>query len=507
MSDKEKRRRHGAGTVEKHGDLWRFRCPDGAGGRYTSPAEFVDDDAAADGLKRFRKLVATKQLVAIRGITLRDFWTTRFLPMTEKLRRAGTVGMYKRRWSRIGKAPFADKPIAAITKRDIRTWVNALPLTRPDAVLSALKAMLQIAVEDEIISANPASNIAVELAERDDDDLRPTPEEQEQLLACVAIPKPDRLIMMFALGAGLRPGEWRNLELADVHLDAKVPYVFVQFGSDERGKTKTGKKRRVPLLGMAPRALQAWLALLPTYAPRNPSGLVFPSASGERRDASSPFGRVGKKRESRWHKYLEQAGITRRLTPHSLRHGAATSLLTGERGTRLEAWQVQILLGHGRLSTTLKYLHAGEKDLFAALGNQSQNGPKPKPAEPKTGANPATYTDKTGMAEEIGFEPPSSSRLALVAHSQPENAPPGTVVGLIAVASAALRRLADGWRPTEAEAVALAEELRALREAADPVLVAAARAAEGGTFYLSALVELLDLAVPDAAADADVGRG
>lgn len=496
----DEKREHGTGTVEQvGGGMWRFRCPDGAGGRYTSPSEYPTEALAQDGLDRFRRMVANREIVPTRGLSLKDHWEQHFLPETIRLRRPGTVQMYKTRWKRIEKAPFARKPMVSIRRREIRDWLKSLKVTRPDNFLAAVHAILETAVAEDRLESNPASSITVELPERDADDLRPTPEEQEKILACVQIPKADKLIIMFALGAGLRPGEWRNLELDDVHLEEPVPYVFVQFGSDGRGKTKTGKKRRVPLVGMAHRALVAWMEQLPTFAPRNPMRLVFPQASGERRSADSPFGRVGprKARRGRWHAFLRAAGIRRRLTPHSLRHGCATDLLTGARGERFEAWQVQVFLGHDQLTTTMKYLHPGERDLFAHLAKRSTNGPRPSGPDPKTPAIPGTSGTKTRVAEETGFEPRTSPPLALVDDSQPENDPQWTGRGLTARATEIFERLAEGWRPTEAEATALARELAGLRAAEDRVLVAAARV--GGKTYLSALVELLDLVVPDAA--------
>jgi integrase/recombinase XerD len=51
-----------------------------------------------------------------------------------------------------------------------------------------------------------------------------------------------------------------------------------------------------------------------------------------------------------------KAGITRRVTPHTLRHSYATRLLEQKIDTRI----VQILLGHANIATTAIYTHLTE---------------------------------------------------------------------------------------------------------------------------------------------------
>ena len=52
----------------------------------------------------------------------------------------------------------------------------------------------------------------------------------------------------------------------------------------------------------------------------------------------------------------QAAGITRRVTPHALRHSYATRLLESGVDTRI----VQILLGHVNIATTAVYTHLTE---------------------------------------------------------------------------------------------------------------------------------------------------
>jgi integrase/recombinase XerC len=147
----------------------------------------------------------------------------------------------------------------------------------------------------------------------------------------------DRAMLETLYSAGLRVGELCGLDVADVDLADGVCVV--------RGK---GRKERLALLGdPAKLALKVWLedrAALLSEA-RRPSPAVFVNKHGGRLTTRSVARLLAK--------YLQQAGLDPRTTPHTLRHSFATHLLDAGADIR----GVQELLGHKSLTTTQIYTH------------------------------------------------------------------------------------------------------------------------------------------------------
>jgi integrase/recombinase XerD len=153
----------------------------------------------------------------------------------------------------------------------------------------------------------------------------------------------DRALLETLYATGARASEVVHLKLEDVYLDHGFCKCF----------GKGSKQRVVPLGRQAVKALREYLEeLRPALAQRGPdSPYVFLSR------AAKPL-----TREMLWilvKKYVRRAGITGKVSPHTLRHSFATHLLEGGADLRT----VQELLGHANIRTTQHYTHVDRKRL------------------------------------------------------------------------------------------------------------------------------------------------
>ena len=189
------------------------------------------------------------------------------------------------------------------------------------------------------------------------DDLRPprawkalprylSVEDVDRLIAQPDVSTPrglrDRALIELLYATGMRVSELVGLRPADVNLEAC--YLTCTGKGD--------KQRIVPIGDEAARWVREYLRQArPALLSKRVSPRLFVNARG---------GGVGLTRVGFWKilkGYARQAGLSRSLSPHMLRHSFATHLL--ERGADLRA--IQMMLGHADLSTTQIYTHVLEQ--------------------------------------------------------------------------------------------------------------------------------------------------
>lgn len=162
------------------------------------------------------------------------------------------------------------------------------------------------------------------------------PEEVARIIERTVNPK-HRIILMTAYATGLRVSELCHLKIVDI--DSARMTVRV-----EQGK---GAKDRYTLL--SPRLLselrQYWVA----YRPRV---WLFTSSNGDDPISDTTVQKL-------FYAAKKRAGITKQCGIHGLRHAFATHLL--EAGADLPT--IQRLMGHGHISSTMRYLHLTRKHL------------------------------------------------------------------------------------------------------------------------------------------------
>jgi site-specific recombinase XerD len=149
-----------------------------------------------------------------------------------------------------------------------------------------------------------------------------------------------RTLLMVLYGTGMRRTEVARLKIGDI--DSQRMIIRVVEG-------KGGKDRDLPLSPALLETLRAY------WRWRKPKVYLFPSRT--HRQIEQPISD-----KTLWiacGEAAQRAAIRKRVTPHTLRHSWATHLL--EAGTDLRT--IQILLGHGDLETTAKYLHLSQRHL------------------------------------------------------------------------------------------------------------------------------------------------
>lgn len=189
-----------------------------------------------------------------------------------------------------------------------------------------------------------------------------TVEEVEKMLTFVAeLPhlnhsRRNRCLLLLGIDAGLRLSEMLAVRIGDVWTQG----VNVDALTIRDEDAKYGSGRTVDLTNRLKESLDVWSTVV-MEIPCTPGSPLFPglthrSVRLSRRQVQNVIGQIG------------QLAISKHVTPHQLRHHAATRLL---KVTNLRV--VQQFLGHRSISTTEIYTHPDRVDQKKALEARRQS--------------------------------------------------------------------------------------------------------------------------------------
>jgi integrase/recombinase XerD len=189
-----------------------------------------------------------------------------------------------------------------------------------------------------------------------------TPEETDALIAAPGREtwhgRRDHALLLTAVQTGLRVSELTGLTRQDAHLGA---------GPHVRCHGKGRKDRATPLTSQTVKVLKTWLAELG----HGPDGPLFPTRAGGllSRDAVERLVAKHASAASDSCPSIKEKNVT----PHTLRHTAAMSLLRAGVDTSV----IALWLGHEDAETTQVYLHADMTIKEQALARVQQPGTSP----------------------------------------------------------------------------------------------------------------------------------
>jgi integrase/recombinase XerD len=222
--------------------------------------------------------------------------------------------------------------------------------------LSSFRRFFRYLLREGVISEDPTVNIAMPKIGRSLPQSL-TEQDVEALLAAPKVSEPlghrDRTMLEVLYATGVRVSELINLKLSQINLNQGVLRIV----------GKGDRERLIPLGDEA----QDWIREFSDGARgeillERQTEFLFPTRRGDRMT-----------RQAFWHiikRYAKKAGISKKLSPHTVRHAFATHLLNNGADLRV----VQLLLGHSDVSTTQIYTHVARERMKELHGRHHPRG-------------------------------------------------------------------------------------------------------------------------------------
>ena len=175
--------------------------------------------------------------------------------------------------------------------------------------------------------------------------------EIDKMLASIDLSTPlgyrNLTILETLYGSGLRVSELIELKISDLYFDEGLVLIT----------GKGNKQRLVPLGKISAQKLQVYINEIRLHTPikNGHQDIVFLNQNGRQLTRAMIFTIV--------RKVAENAGIQKKISPHTFRHSFATHLL--ENGADLRS--IQLMMGHESITTTEVYMHVDTEHLSKSL--------------------------------------------------------------------------------------------------------------------------------------------
>ncbi len=206
--------------------------------------------------------------------------------------------------------------------------------------LAALKSFFTYMKDEHIIASSAADTIHMPNKERKRKVVLRTDEYSRMLSEAGGNPRDFAILQLF-LQTGIRVSELVAITVPDLDRQSHVLKVH----------GKGNKERDIPLEKKSVQAVKSWLAVRPESQDQH----LFLNYSGEGLSIRGVRKIVDK--------YLKKAGITKQISCHGLRRTFGSA----KAGKGMNAFQLQKLMGHERITTTIEYVEIGQEELRKAM--------------------------------------------------------------------------------------------------------------------------------------------
>lgn len=248
------------------------------------------------------------------------------------------------------------KDITQDKVRQFRLWLNRSVQGRDEATIKsntqnyhliALRSFLKYCMKRDMECLSPekielAKQLSRQVEFLESDELKRMLEASNKPGGLVGLR--DNAILETLFSTGLRVSELSNLKIDSVNLKRDEFTV--------RGKG--GKTRIVFLSDSARAALKIYIEKRTDTSP-----YIFVSHDRAKKGRTNSGPLTPRSIQRLVERYALAAGVTKKITPHTLRHTFATDLLRN--GADIRA--VQSMLGHASITTTQVYTHVTDKQL------------------------------------------------------------------------------------------------------------------------------------------------